>query len=46
MSAIRKFARYYEKCNFSLDTVSEELYTFVNCNIYVADFDVHIEKGE
>lgn len=32
--------------NFSLDTAGAELYTFVNCNIYVADIDVRIEKGE
>jgi hypothetical protein len=35
-----------EKFHFSLDTHGEEIYTFVNCSIYVADFDVDIEKGE
>jgi len=35
-----------EKIHFSLDTAGAELYTFVNCNIYVADIDVRIEKGE
>lgn len=35
-----------EKFNFFLDTPGAELYTFVNCNIHVADFDVSIEKGE
>lgn len=45
-SAIPKIKIYSEKFYFSLDTAGAELYTFVNCSIYVADFDVRIEKGE
>jgi hypothetical protein len=32
--------------HFFLDTHGGEIYTLVNCSIYVADFDVNIEKGE
>jgi hypothetical protein len=31
--------------HFFLDTHVAENYTFVNCSIYVADFDVDIEQG-
>jgi hypothetical protein len=34
-----------EKFHFFLDTHGAEIYTFVNCSIYVADFDVDIEQG-
>jgi hypothetical protein len=37
---------FCENFNFFLDTPCVELYTFVNCSIHVADFDVDIEKGE
>jgi hypothetical protein len=45
-SAIPSIEISAEKFHFFLDTHGGEIYTFVNCSIYVADFDVDIEKGE
>jgi hypothetical protein len=45
-SAIPPSELSIEIFHFFLDTHGAEIYTFVNCSIYVADFDVDIEKGE
>jgi hypothetical protein len=44
-SAIPSNKISFEFFHFFLDTHDAENYTFVNCSIYVADFDVDIEQG-